>query len=195
MFIDTIDAAFEYWARSSRVSNSIGAFFLFTLNDEQFPTFVDQNGMADLQLWAANKCMFLVFHSPSREYIESVLRDPTEPWFDILRDMGLSAFVDEPVVAINEDLPNTIRDLFTSCRNPYSRNKQILSVLTRWGRAPDDCPCLIFFRDLAEGTGWHQDLKIMQGLELHELRNSLRNYFSGTIYKNMYAQLQNRKRG
>ena len=193
MFFDTIDTAFAYWLRSPRAPDRIGAFFLFTLSDELLPTFIDQNGMADLLLWTANKCTFLVLHSPSREYIDSALQDTAEPWFDILREMGLAAFVDEPVMAMNGALSNTIRDLFTSCRNPYLRNAQISTALTRWGLSSTDHPCLIFFHDLAEGSGWHQGLQPTRGLKLNELRNHLQNYFSGNDFNKLRGQLQKKK--
>lgn len=63
--------------------------------------------------------------------------------------------------------------------------QQVAAVLDYFGLELTAHPCLILFRDLQDPNFWLVELDDMLGLEVPKLRLALKNWFSGSDFKQL----------
>jgi hypothetical protein len=87
-------AAFQTaWLEIKRRGYSLHGFLLFAVSDHNFPEFLADHGLADLEFWTGSSCALFVLHSPSSQWV-SYTRQSGHLWWQLFGVTQTSVSID-----------------------------------------------------------------------------------------------------
>lgn len=163
-------------------------FFLYTRSDRYFPEYVDDTGLADLEMWSGKELALFIITPPSRQWIDYTKRT-NHMWWQLYGEqvehltsqVGDAIWEQEPILQI-DDGRKTFQEVFAPRLDQFDHNAEIGRILDRFGLRETDHPCIILFKDMRDRQVWHVDCKEMLGQRPIKLAVALKQWFhSGDI--------------
>jgi len=186
---------FFSWIEIRDLGFPLHGFLLYLASDHNFPEYLDGDGLGDLDYWTRDDVAIFVVHAPSSKWIEYA-REKNHPWWTLFGqrwscDEELSSLMREhgqSDVLMIDGHHASMRDVFAPALNEYQHRDEIGGILDKFGLAPQDHPCLIFFRDLADDVAWRVSLRELVGTKLHDLRQALQSWFAGDDFRRLLKE-------
>lgn len=179
-----LDQVKIYWLKVRRSGTVLHGYLLYATSDHQFPEYMADEGLVDLDAWTGKDCGIFVFQCPPEGWAEHARRT-NHLWAELFRESygmvgterGLSVRGDTKIKIGERD--TTLKSLFADCADSYAHRDLITKVLSHFSLPATSHPCLILFRDLYGKRFWHVALDDLLNQPNGVLRKALKKWFSG----------------
>lgn len=173
-------------------------FLLYTIPDKNFPEYINEGGLSDLEVWSDDKCVIYVVHSPSDQWIEYAQLKNHAWWKAVTKNMPLSQegleilqqYGSIPIVQVG-DSKRTLRDVLSPPINEFLHGDEIGKILKYFQLGPTQHPCMVLFKTMRDSSVWYVDMSDMLGISIEELRSALKTWFAGKNFREMLEEAGN----
>jgi hypothetical protein len=81
-------------------------------------------------------------------------------------------------------------EVFAPALDEFHHRDEIGVILGKFGLAPTDHPCLIFFQELEDEKAWRIRLGELVGCDVKDLRQALQEWFSGPEFGQLLKEAE-----
>lgn len=181
-----------YWLNVRRQGMVLHGYLLYSGSDHQFPRYMSNDGIGDIDSWSGTECGIFVFQAPPEGWAAHATRSQ-HVWADLVRK-SFRAEIAEKVASTSEvqisigGRTSTLKDLYASCSDRYLNQTLIQTVLRQFSLPPTSHPCLILFKDLYGKDFWHVRLDDLLGKSSADLRKALKTWFGSKAFNDLIKE-------
>jgi hypothetical protein len=171
---------------------------VYRASDHNFPEYVSDEGLRDLNFATSGRCLLFVIHSPGKDWVDYI-KYRHRAWANIfdqqtpeLRELveDFPDLVDKPVLEI-DGKQRTIRQELAPPLDDFLLDDEVRNILDYFGCDRDEHPCLMLFSDLRETHYRFIDLRKWIGWNLPSLQIAFRSYLEGPTFSKALKEAGN----